>query len=32
VDPRGSHAFCTLYTLGHGRAPKVFWGTERARG
>jgi hypothetical protein len=32
LDPRGSHAICTLYTIGHGREPRVFWGIEDARG
>jgi len=26
VDPRGSPSICTLYTIGHGREPRVFWG------
>jgi hypothetical protein len=32
LDPRGSHAICTLYTIGHGREPRVFWGIHDARG
>ena len=23
---------CTLYTIGHGREPRVFWGIDDARG
>jgi hypothetical protein len=32
LDPCWSYAICTLYTLGHGREPRVFWGIEDARG
>src|SRR2546421_6721330 len=32
VDPSGRATCTVLVTIGHGRVPRVFWGTMRARG
>src|SRR6267143_4161596 len=32
VDPSGRATCTVIVTIGHGRVPRVFWGTMRARG